>query len=94
MISFGKRWGLEVEDFGYFQVGEAMSGEKSRRSIPHFNNETEERAFWEKHGTSEYLDISKAKNVHFPNLKKTTKSISIRHMLDELRKIAYPHLFY
>ena len=61
---------------------------KTTKTIPTFKNENEERGFWEKNDTLEYLDTSKVKAVRFPNLKKTTKSISIRlpvDMLDELK---------
>ncbi|HHE05785.1 MAG TPA: hypothetical protein ENK90_01530 [Epsilonproteobacteria bacterium] len=53
-----------------------------------FRNEEEERAFWEMNDTTEYFDTDKVKKIRFPNLKKTTKSISIRlpiDMLDELK---------
>ena len=49
-----------------------------RKKIPEFSDEAAERAFWESHDSSEYLDWSKAKPVPFANLKPTTKSISIR----------------
>ena len=39
------------------------------KPIPVFKNEAEEREFWESHDTTEYLDLSKARRVHFPNLK-------------------------
>jgi len=61
---------------------------KPTKIIPTFKNETEERLFWEKNDSLEYIDISKAKAVRFPNLKKTTKSISIRlpvDMIDALK---------
>jgi len=61
---------------------------KPTKTIPTFKNETEERLFWEKNDSLEYIDISKAKAVRFPNLKKTTKSISIRlpvDMIDALK---------
>ena len=61
---------------------------KTTKTIPTFNNETEEREFWENNETLDYFDESKVKMVRFPNLKKTTKSISIRlpiDMLDELK---------
>ena len=61
---------------------------KKTKTIPTFKNENEEREFWENNDTLEYLDTSKIKKVRFPNLKKTTKSISIRlpvDMLDELK---------
>ena len=61
---------------------------KPTKTIPTFRDENEEREFWENHDTTDYFDTSKVKMVRFPNLKKTTKSISIRlpvDMLDELK---------
>lgn len=61
---------------------------KTIKTIPIFKNENEERLFWEDHDTTEYFDTSKVKIVRFPNLKKTTKSISIRlpvDMIDALK---------
>lgn len=46
--------------------------------IPEFSSEAEERAFWKTNDTTEYLDWSKAKNAQFPNLKPSTKTISLR----------------
>jgi len=61
---------------------------KTTKIIPTFKNIEEERVFWETHDTLDYLDETKVKKVRFPNLKKTTKSISIRlpvDMIDELK---------
>jgi len=61
---------------------------KTTKTIPIFKDENDEREFWEDNDTLDYLDLSRAKRVRFPNLKKTTKSISIRlpvDMLDELK---------
>jgi len=61
---------------------------KTTKTIPTFKNNKEEREFWEKNDTTEYFDTTKVKKVRFPNLKKTTKSISIRlpvDMIDELK---------
>ncbi|MES2974403.1 MAG: CopG family antitoxin [Pseudomonadota bacterium] len=38
-------------------------------AIPVFDNEAQEREFWESHDSTEYLDWSKARKVKFPNLK-------------------------
>ena len=51
---------------------------KKFKSIPKFKNEDEERDFWAKTDSSEYFDWSKAEEVIFPNLKPSTRSISIR----------------
>ena len=61
------------------------------KQIPIFKNEKEEREFWEKHDSSEYIDWEKAERAVFPNLKPSTKTISLRlpeHVLDELKMIA------
>jgi predicted DNA binding CopG/RHH family protein len=61
---------------------------KKLKTIPQFNSEDEEREFWDAHDTTEYIDWSKGRRVRFPNLKKTTKTISIRlpeDMLEQLK---------
>lgn len=61
------------------------------KSIPKFKNEEEERVFWSDHDSSEYLDWKSAERVLFPNLKPSTKSISLRlpeSLLDALRQMA------
>jgi len=51
---------------------------KKRKSLPTFRSEAEERAFWERTDSSDYVDWQKAKRARFPNLKPSTRSISIR----------------
>ncbi|MBI1910865.1 MAG: BrnA antitoxin family protein [Deltaproteobacteria bacterium] len=51
---------------------------KQLKKIPKFKNEEEEREFWATHDSAEYIDYSKAKKGLFPNLKPSTKTISIR----------------
>ena len=61
------------------------------KPIPEFKNEDEERAFWASHDSSEYVNWSKASRTIFPNLKPTTRAISLRlpeTMLEELRQMA------
>ena len=49
------------------------------RQLPHFQNEDEERDFWAIHDLVDYFDISQAViNPVFPNLKSSTKTVSIR----------------
>lgn len=48
------------------------------KKIPKFPNEDKERNFWDKHDSTEYVDWSKAKHAKFPNLKPSTKTISLR----------------
>lgn len=64
---------------------------KPAKPIPKFANEAQERAFWEKNDSSEYLDWSKAQRAVFPNLKPSTKTISLRlpqHLLDSIKSAA------
>ncbi len=57
------------------------------KKIPEFENEAQERVFWENHDSTDFIDWKKAKSARFANLKKTTKSISIRLPVDMLEKI-------
>ncbi|MEE4265715.1 MAG: BrnA antitoxin family protein [Desulfobacteraceae bacterium] len=62
-----------------------------KKKIPTFKSEAEERLFWQKHDSSEYIEWSDAENVVMPKLKPSTKSISIRlpeSMIEELKVLA------
>jgi predicted DNA binding CopG/RHH family protein len=48
------------------------------KHIPNFKTEAEERDFWEKHDSSDYLDWKSAQSISMPNLKPSTKTISLR----------------
>jgi predicted DNA binding CopG/RHH family protein len=64
---------------------------KQLKTLPEFTTEEEERHFWETHDSSDYLDWSQAHPVVMPNLKPTTKTISIRlpaHLLDSIKVAA------
>lgn len=61
---------------------------KHLKPIPTFANEADERAFWESHDSTEYMDWTKAQKVHLPHLKPTTQAISLRlpiTMLEQIR---------
>ena len=61
------------------------------KKIPTFKNEAEEQAFWATHDSTEYVDWSTARRAVFPNLKPSTKTISLRlpqAMLEELKLLA------
>ena len=51
---------------------------KQLKKIPQFANEKEDKSFWEKSDSSDYLDWNKATKVVLPNLRPTTKTISLR----------------
>ncbi len=64
---------------------------KTRKSIPKFKSESEERAFWETHDSTDYVDWSRAQQIALPNLKPSTKTISLRlpqHLLDSIKAAA------
>jgi len=49
-----------------------------KKQVPAFKNEDEERAFWATRDSTEFVEWSKAKRAVFPNLKPSTKTISLR----------------
>lgn len=49
-----------------------------KKTVPDFQSEAEERAFWQSRDSTEYVDWSQAKSVSLPNLKPSTKTISLR----------------
>ena len=55
--------------------------------IPDFADEAEERAFWETNDSTDYLDWGKARPARLPNLKPTTKTISLRLPIALLERI-------
>ena len=64
---------------------------KQLKTIPKFANEAQERAFWEANDSTDHLSWSKANKVTLPNLKPTTKTISLRlpqHLLDSIKAAA------
>ena len=57
------------------------------KTIPSFKSEIEEAEFWDMHDVTEYFDMTKAKPIRFANLKKTTKSISLRLPVDMIEEL-------
>lgn len=51
---------------------------KKLKRIPRFESEAEERKFWQKVDSTEYVDYSKAEKWIFPNLKLSSVPITIR----------------
>jgi predicted DNA binding CopG/RHH family protein len=60
---------------------------KKLKPVPAFKSEAEERKFWETHDSADFIDLSKAQRVRFPNLKPSTTTISIRLPLGLLEQI-------
>jgi predicted DNA binding CopG/RHH family protein len=66
---------------------------KPAKSLPRFKTEAQERAYWEAEGrdSTQHLDWTKAQSVVLPNLKPSTKTISLRlpqHLLDAIKAAA------
>jgi len=62
-----------------------------KKKVPEFQNEDEERKFWDTHDSTEFVDWKKAKKTVLPNLKPSVKTISLRlpqSMLEELKLLA------
>jgi len=63
------------------------SERKTPSSVPDFENEAAERRFWETHESTGYIDWRQAEPARFPNLKPSTKAISLRLPVDLLERI-------
>ena len=65
---------------------------KKLKQIPQFKTEQEEREFWQKVDSTEYVDYSKLKRWQFPNLKLSSRPITIRlpvGLIDRLKVRAH-----
>lgn len=60
---------------------------KNFKPIPQFQNELEEFNFWSKADSTDYIDWKKAKQVNFPELKKTSREITLNLPVDLFEKI-------
>ena len=68
-----------------------MSTLKRADCVPDFATEEEERIFWETHDSADAVDWGQAQGARFPNLKPTTRPISLRlpePMLERIRQEA------
>ena len=62
-----------------------------RKSLPKFRSEDQERRFWAKADSTQYVNWDTAKRVVLPKLKASQKTISLRlpeMMLAEIRRLA------
>ncbi len=48
------------------------------KRIPKFTSEQAEREFWQKVDSTDYVDFSKMERWSFPNLKLTSKPVTVR----------------
>jgi predicted DNA binding CopG/RHH family protein len=64
---------------------------KESKTIPEFKSEDDERDFWAKHDSTEFVDWSSTQRRKFPNLKPTLRTISLRlpvSMIEDLKVLA------
>jgi predicted DNA binding CopG/RHH family protein len=64
---------------------------RKTKKLPRFRSEKEEREFWLSHDSADYFDLSRAKPAIFPELKATTRTISLRIseiLLSEIKALA------
>jgi len=62
-----------------------------KRAMPKFKSEAQEREFWARADSTNYVEWDSAKRVVLPNLKPSQKTISLRlpaMMLAELKRLA------
>jgi len=60
-------------------------------ATPVFSSESEERAYWESHDSTDHLDWTRAQKVALAKLKPSTQTISLRlpqHLLDAIKTAA------
>lgn len=60
---------------------------KKLKKLPKFKKISQEDTFWQKHDSTDYIDWADAKRAHFPHLKPSTKTISLRLPEDLLNEI-------
>lgn len=62
------------------------------RTVPKFGSEDQERDFWASHDSTGFVDWRRAERVKLPNLRPTTRTISIRlpeSMIERLKVLAH-----
>jgi predicted DNA binding CopG/RHH family protein len=63
----------------------------TKKQIPEFRSEDDERNFWAKHDSTEFIDWRTAQTRRFPNLKPSLRTISLRlpvSMIEDLKVLA------
>jgi len=64
---------------------------KTSRTLPKFESENHERQFWATHDSTAYVNWRQGQRVKLPNLRPTTRVISIRlpeTMIESLKVLA------
>jgi predicted DNA binding CopG/RHH family protein len=66
-------------------------GNVKKKQVPEFRSEDEERDFWSRHDSTEFIDWESATRRKMPNLKPTLRTISLRlpvAMIEDLKILA------
>ena len=61
---------------------------RAPKPVPNFADESEERAYWERTDSTDHVDWSRARTAAFPNLRLSTKAISLHlpvHLLQAIK---------
>jgi predicted DNA binding CopG/RHH family protein len=62
-----------------------------KKAMPEFRSEDDEREFWARHDSTEFIDWQAAVRRKFPTLKPTRRTISLRlpvSMIEDLKVLA------
>ena len=63
----------------------------TKKQIPEFRSEQDERNFWAGHDSTEFIDWQSAQKSRLPNLKPSLRTISLRlpvSMIEDLKVLA------
>jgi predicted DNA binding CopG/RHH family protein len=63
----------------------------TKKQVPRFRSEEEERNFWAEHDSTEFIDWQAAERRRFPHLKPSLRTISLRlpvSMIEDLKMLA------
>ena len=63
----------------------------TKKQIPKFGSEEDERNFWAEHDSTEFIDWKPAQRLRLPNLKPSLRTISLRlpvSMIEDLKMLA------
>ncbi|MFN0168003.1 MAG: BrnA antitoxin family protein [Bryobacteraceae bacterium] len=63
----------------------------TKKQVPEFRNEEDERDFWAKQDSTRFFDWRSAERRRFPNLKPSLRTISLRlpvSMIEDLKVLA------
>ncbi len=63
----------------------------TKKQIPQFRSDEDERSFWAEHDSTEFIDWKAAERRRFPRLKPSLRTISLRlpvSMIEDLKVLA------